>query len=1363
MKGDTSGLVTTTPPLAVPASADDDTEMTTLTELDKAERLFAINARSREEASICVLQGFVMGREGSHPATILIDSGSSQSYISESFVRQISLPTEQNGETPYWVQVADGRYREASQTVHCGLQLGTYQMNLDARVLYLPSYDVILGRDWLTSVNPVIDFQDHSMEIQDPQGRIHELRPENTQHYISTPETTCLVEDVYPISWSQTEKYLRQPGTTAALFVIRKETDQVWNAEAMTDHPMKPAPKSAELDESLQKLTIGDEKIRSLISQFKDVFRSELPPELPPTRDHEHEIDTGEAAPININAYPLTPSHLEEQSRQVQQMLEQGIISESASPWGFPVLFVKKAEGTWRMCIDYRALNAVTKKNGYPLPRIQQCLDLIGHAKYLSKLDLTQGYYQVQVAPKDREKTAFNTIHGKFQFNAMPFGLANAPATFQTMMNRVLRKGLGRYIIVYLDDIVIFSRNRDEHQQHLTEVLELLRTHRLFAKPSKCLIAVPELEFCGHLVGQGLIQPLQSKVKEILDWPIPTNIHEVRQFLGLATYYRKYIPGFAKHLVPLFNLLKESDAEIRKKRFRKIVWTANCQLAFDEVKRLLTTKPVHAQPDTTRSFVIETDASEYAIGCVLSQANITTGKLHPVAYDGRKLTPAEINYPVHEKELLAVKYALQTWRIYIDNGTRTTIFTDHESLKYMHTMQKPTKRLARWIEEFGEYDLDLRYRPGTQQVVPDAISRRPDWMGVEPRHLASKLYSIRGMDEDEWASHMYAWLMDRTPPPSFCMKDIYGKQHKFTPIDDKLYYKEDEETRSPYIPVIFRADLIEELHRGYGHLGYPGILGIVKTRGWWHDRVKDLQNFVRMCPECQIAQRSQPNLEREFPQTLTKANLQLFDRWAIDLIGILPCTPGKNRWIVTAIEYLTGWPIAKALPNARAETIAQFIHDEITVVYGAPKEILSDNGPNLTSKVMQAYTNLLKARHRFTTPYHPRTNGKVENFNGFLGATLTRLLTNKPVILWDQYLPQALFAVRVRIHSRSKQSPYSLLFGKEPRLPTDDNAIRPMATTDDDFSALLERVQRLQHARLQANEALVQEALRAQKIRTYNVSQESFKVGDWVLVRAESRNKFEGRWFGPYKIRRALLLGTYQLQAPDGQVVKLLINGQRLIPANVNDETQKRLWNSSKIQGSIQRAKVRIDEPSPEVAKMFEEDNDTPTYDELATIPIDPYELERSGHRPDQVGEGTSQEEVSEVHEAIRSALEEADIANAEQGLNERASTELSNPLTDSYEPILLPPTPVEDPQTGIDDVEFLLNDEDIIDEPTEGYENPPKETKTNVDEDEEMVDLPPPTRRHYEKEIQAATRDRLREDTNYGLRSRPKKREWIS
>ena len=290
----------------------------------------------------------------------------------------------------------------------------------------------------------------------------------------------------------------------------------------------------------------------------------------------------------------------------------------------------------------------------------------------------------------------------------MPFGLTNAPATFQTMMNRILRKFIDKFVIVYLDDITIFSNWLMEHKERLRLVLQALRDAKLYAKPKKCVFNQAEVEFCGHVVGNGLIKVMEQKVKIINEWPVPKNVQEVCQFYDLANYYRRFIKGFASISAPLSDLFKiaDRDKNASKDKRRPIVWNTACQTAFNRLKEALTNSPVLAQPDFTKPFIIGTDASDFAIGYALMQQG-DDGLVHPVAFEGAKLNGAEMKYPVHEKELLAIQQALRKWQHYIENGHTTTILTDHESLKYMNSVQTPSRRLARWIDEFQAYNIDM--------------------------------------------------------------------------------------------------------------------------------------------------------------------------------------------------------------------------------------------------------------------------------------------------------------------------------------------------------------------------------------------------------------------------------------------------------------------------------------------------------------------------------------------------------------------------------------------------------------------------------------------------------------------------------
>ena len=651
--------------------------------------------------SMLVLDG-VSGLKTNIPLNLLIDSGADRVYVARSIAHKIG--EVQKGKEVE-VELPNGETIVSDEYVFILVRINTYRLAAHAVVIDMDRYNVVLGLTWLRKANPQIDWTRTEISVKDKRGT-HHLTPRSCQRELAHHEFNLIA----PRSM---RKMLKKRSSEAVLYFVRKVQDLTG-----IDLP-KDVPRA----------------FQNVIRKFKDCFRSELPEKLPPERAIQHSINTGSAKPVNHNAYPLSFTQLEEQTKQIQDMLDKGLIRTSSSPWGFPVLFAKKPEGKWRMCVDYRGLNALTERNTYPLPRIQDCLDRIGSAKRISKLDLTSGFYQVRVDPESIPKTAFNTRQGKFEYLVMPFGLTNAPATFQTLMNSIMQPYLDKFVVVYLDDLVVFSNSDEEHCEHLALVLKKLQENSLYAKPSKCTIGAETVEFCGHLVGQGKLRTSRSKTELIQEWPVPTNVHEVRQFLGLASYYRRFVRNFATIAAPLSDLLKEKDLELRKKKNRPIVWTLKCQHSFDLLKRALSSEPVLVQPDFARPFVIETDASEWAIGCCLLQIG-PDGKLHPVAYDGRKLQGAELNYPVQEKELLAIKHALRTWSYYIDNHTRTKVLTDHESLKYLKDTKVPSKRLAHWIAEFGTYDLDIQYRPGTEATVPDAISRRPDFIGTRQAYQA---------------------------------------------------------------------------------------------------------------------------------------------------------------------------------------------------------------------------------------------------------------------------------------------------------------------------------------------------------------------------------------------------------------------------------------------------------------------------------------------------------------------------------------------------------------------------------------------------------------------------------------------------
>ena len=403
------------------------------------------------------------------------------------------------------------------------------------------------------------------------------------------------------------------------------------------------------------------------VSDFSDVFREELPG-LPPHREIEFAIDVVPGAtPASITPYRMAPLELKELKLQLQELLEKGFIRPSVSPWGAPMLFVKKKDGTLRLCIDYRQLNKLTVKNKYPLPRIDDLFDQLKGASIFSKIDLRSGYHQLRIKDADVHKTTFRKRYGHYESHVRPFGLKNAPVAFMDLMNHVFRPYVDQFVVVYIDDILVYSKDRENHDTHLQVVLETLIKEQLYAKLSTCEFWMNEVSFLGHIVLKEGIRVDPKKIEVVVEWKPPRNVTEVRSFLELAGYYRRFVKGFSMTAAPMTKLLQKNV---------KYEWSEKCQRSFDKLKSFLTEAPVLTQPTCCREYVIFSDASLNGLGCVLMQE----GKV--VAYASRQLKPHEKNYPTHDLELTAIVFALKIWRHYL-YGEKCFIYTDHKSLKYL--------------------------------------------------------------------------------------------------------------------------------------------------------------------------------------------------------------------------------------------------------------------------------------------------------------------------------------------------------------------------------------------------------------------------------------------------------------------------------------------------------------------------------------------------------------------------------------------------------------------------------------------------------------------------------------------------------
>ena len=642
----------------------------------------------------------IKGKINGQEAVMLIDSGSTHDFIAASFVKRHGLGTETTSEMLH-VTLADGSCTSCplQQTDQLKVVISDTSERQPFTVFRLSRYDAILGMPWLTRNNPTINFSTNEVRLS-CEPFLARTRPAAT----ASKETQQSVEAML-ISGRQARHALWS-GARGYLAWVTVEGENT--APKPTVPPV----------------------LSDLLEEFSDVFPDDLPDSLPPTRaaDHEIQLEAG-SVPPSRPAYRLSKPEMDELQRQLSEMLKKGLIEPSKSPFGAPVFFVKKSDGSLRMVCDWRQLNRITIKNKACLPNVDDLLDTVQGSCYFTKLDLRSGYNQIRIKTEDVPKTAINTPFGHFQFRVMGFGLTNAPATFQSMMNAILQPYLRKCVVVFLDDILIFSKSLDNHVEDVCAVLQTLRDNQLYCKSSKCEFAVPEIVFLGHKIDGQRLSPDPAKLDAVRNWPAPTSVTEVRQFLGFSNYFRRFISHYSSMSAPL--------EEITGKNAH-FTWNDSRQKAFESLRAALLSAPVLSLADVNRPFRVETDASDYALASVLLQQG-SDQSWHPIAYASRKLNSAERNYTAGERETLAVVFALKSWRVYLFK--HFDLVTDSMAVVFLRTKPHLTKREARWVEFLADFDFSVSHRPGTQNVA-DPLSRRPDLKEVAGCQINALQYAL---------------------------------------------------------------------------------------------------------------------------------------------------------------------------------------------------------------------------------------------------------------------------------------------------------------------------------------------------------------------------------------------------------------------------------------------------------------------------------------------------------------------------------------------------------------------------------------------------------------------------------------------
>jgi transposase InsO family protein len=813
--------------------------------------------------------------------------------------------------------------------------------------------------------------------------------------------------------------------------------------------------------------------------------------------------------------------------KAVEEMLEQGIISPSSSPWASPVTLVPKKDGTSRFCVDYRRLNAVTRKDRYPLPHIQDIFDTVGKGKVFSVLDLRSGYWQLPVAAEDRCKTAFTCHVGQFEYNRVSFGLSTAPSHFQRQMNGVFHTHLGRFVLIFIDDIVVYSENEAQHREHLREVFRCLSKAGLQLKLSKCSFMQASVDLLGFRIGANGIAPLEEKVKAISDLPPPQNVKAVRSFLGLANYYRQCVKGYAQIAEPIVALTRKAVP---------FEWSADCQAAFEQLKQALTGPQVMAHPDVNKPYSLYVDACNYAVGAVLVQMD-DHGIERPIQYISHQLSSVQRKWATIEKEAYALIYALQKLRPYL-LGAEYTIYTDHRPLRSLFTKEMVNTKIQRWAILLAEYGAKIEYRQGIHNIRADTLSRLPsesmlgeaevsaiecDGQDVTLPILLDDAIDLPDLKDAQREEYMDL-IMEANDPEGGDEYVMYAG----VLFSEQLPHANAPDGPRLVLPHRYQRRVMEVCHKEVGHMSVSKTMKRITEEYVWPGLRRDVRDYINQCADCAVFRRTQVHVPMQDVE-VPAGPMQIVH---MDFIGPYVADPQGNRYVLTVIDYLTGWVEAYALPDQSAKTIIDAVALRLFTQHSKPRAIVSDNGQGFGSRQWAQFLEQSGVECRRTTPVHPQGNAKIERLNRTLKDILVRLMRNRPED-WYVHLPAAVQAYRMAVSDVTGYSPFFLLYGREPR---------PLCGEDATIAGGLfgNRLDNLAAARKAAQEEI--EASRRYNRRRLadraNVVV-SLEVGDRVATKAEERTTGTAYWDPGFVVTRVRGT-THWLNNPETGINKKL-------------------------------------------------------------------------------------------------------------------------------------------------------------------------------------------------------------------------------
>ena len=899
-------------------------------------------------------------------------------------------------------------------------------------------------------------------------------------------------------------------------------------------------------------------ELKAILEEFKDAFAMSED-DIGHVTSVQHEIDTGDARPARQRLRRQSPAHQEAINEHIESMHRQGIIEPAQSPWAANIIMVRKKDNTYRCCIDFRALNDVTRKDAYALPRIDACLDSLSGAVWFSTFDLKSSYYQLEVRESDRHKTSFICRNGQWQFRRMPMGLCNSGATFQRLMDVVL-SGL-EYVVclAYIDDVIVYSKTIYEHFERLRMVLKRIAEAGLKIKISKTSVLQKSVGFLGHLVtGEG-IQAHPEKTRQIAEWREPQCLRDVRAFVGITSYYRKFVKNYAMLASPLTALMKKNQP---------FVWSDECREAFEALKRALLSPPILALPIDEAPYILDTDSSNFAIGAVLSQ--VQGGEERVIAYASRHLSPREQNYCTTRRELLAVVFYMKYFRCHL-LGTKTPfrIRTDHAALAWLRRIPEPVGQQARWLEIMEEYRFVIEHRAGKQHGNADALSRSPcydrrccpyieDQEGREELegHDGKRVSAIVGPSDVANVGVerlIEAQRNDVDIAPILQMKCMMKEKPKW---DDVANYSEktkalwrqydrllvcngvlkrvfvSDDNHDEYLQIVMpealRGEFIRNVHAGIGggHLGRRRTEAAIRMRAYWVGWSDDVRQNLKCCSECARYTRGKP------PRRVGLSPIKCGEPWevlALDVTGPHPVSLGGHRFILTMQDAFSKWVEAFPIRRHTAQIVARLVFEQIVLRYGAPLRILTDQGTEFQSELFAELCRLMGINKVKSTPYRPQSNGGLERFHRTLNAMLAKVVAENQSD-WHLRLPSVLAAYRATSHEATRYSPNHVIFGRENRLPIDLIYDRPPDRVDDNIS-IDDYVNRMVERSIRdfrtVREHLGRAAVSRKRRYDLKVKDEPLCVGQkvWYYCPRRFRNrtaKWQLWYGGPYEIVRII-------------------------------------------------------------------------------------------------------------------------------------------------------------------------------------------------------------------------------------------------